>query len=165
MAVKVGDTLPDTDFLVMTDDGSATRNLHEILEGRKVILFGLPGAYTPTCSAAHLPSFIRTAKELEAVGIDEIACISVNDPHVMRHWGQSSGGTDAGIAFLADGDGSYTKAIGMDFTAPPVGFFGRSMRYAMYVEDKVVRVFHIEEQRGVCELSGGENMLASIKAL
>ena len=165
MAIKVGDVLPDTDFLVMTDGGPSTRNLHEMLEGRKVVLFGLPGAYTPTCSAAHLPSFMRTAKALAAEGVDEIGCISVNDPHVMRHWGNSSGGTEAGIAFLADADGSYTKAIGMDFTAPPAGFFGRSMRYAMYVEDKVVRVFHVEEQRGMCELSGGENMLDSIKAL
>jgi peroxiredoxin len=126
------------------------------------VIFGLPGAFTSTCTSAHMPSFVRTKPDFDAKGVDEIVCVSVNDPFVMAAWGESTGGTEAGITLLADASADFTKAIGLNFTAPPVGFFDRSQRYALYAEDGVVKVLHVEEGPGVCEASGGEAMLAAI---
>ncbi len=162
MTIAVGDRLPEASFLRMGANGAEAVALSDLVKGRKVILFGLPGAYTGTCTSAHVPSFIRTRGQFEAKGVDEIVCVSVNDPFVMKAWGESTGATAAGLSFLADADGSFTKAMGMDFTAPPVGFHGRSKRYALYAEDGVVKVLHAEESPGVCETSGGEAMLAAI---
>lgn len=162
MTLKQGDRLPDATFLTFDDDGPHEVSLREKLEGRKVILFGLPGAFTPTCDSAHVPSFIRTKDAFAEKGVDEIICVAVNDPHVMRYWGRTSGAAEAGITMLSDADGAFTRAIGMNFTAEAVGFYDRSKRYALYAEDGVVKVLHEEEGRGVCERSGGESMLAAI---
>lgn len=165
MSIQVGDRLPEADFLIKVDGTPAKLPLADYLVGRKVVLFGVPGAYTPTCSAAHVPSFVRTADALRAAGVDAIACISVNDVHVMEHWGKTTGGTDAGIDFLADGDGAFTKSIGLDFTVPIAGLHGRSQRHAMYVVDGVVKLLNLEEERGACNLTAGEQVLDDIKAL
>jgi glutaredoxin/glutathione-dependent peroxiredoxin len=162
MALSVGDALPEATLLMMGPNGPTGTSLHARLKGRKVVLFGLPGAYTGTCTTAHVPSFIRTKDAFAAKGVDEIICVSVNDPFVMGAWGDSTGASKAGIAMLGDTDGAWTKAIGMDFTVPPIGFFGRSKRYALLAEDGVVKVLHIDDNAGVCELSGGEAMLADI---
>jgi len=127
-----------------------------------VVIFGLPGAYTGTCTTAHVPSFIRTADEFAAKGVDEIICVSVNDPFVMKAWGEATGAAAAGISMLGDADAAFTLALGLEFTAPPVGLFNRSKRYALYAEDGVVKVLHVEENPGVCEVSSGEAMLAAI---
>lgn len=162
MALSVGDVLPDATLLMMGQDGPTSTSLHARLKGRKVVLFGLPGAYTGTCTTAHVPSFIRTAGQFAAKGVDEIICVSVNDPFVMGAWGESTGAAKAGIAMLGDTDGAWTKAIGMDFTVPPIGFFGRSKRFALLAEDGVVKVLHVDEDAGTCVLSGGEAMLAEV---
>jgi peroxiredoxin len=162
MPISQGDKLPDATLLRMGDNGPESVSLGEKLRGRSVILFGLPGAYTSTCTSAHVPSFIRTREKFAAKGVDEIICVSVNDPFVMKAWGDATGATAAGITMLGDADASFTKAVGMAFSAPAVGFIDRSARYALHAVDGVVKVLHIEEARGACELSGGESMLAAI---
>ncbi len=162
MTISVGDALPEAQLLRVGANGPEAVSLASLTKGRKVVIFGLPGAYTSTCTAAHVPSFIRTHDKFAAKGVDEIICVSVNDPFVMRAWGDSTGAVSAGISMLADPAADYTKAVGMEFTAPPVGFYDRSKRYALYAEDGVVKVMHAEESPGVCETSGGEAMLAAI---
>ncbi len=162
MTISVGDKVPSATLIQKQDGAPAAVSLDDKLAGRKVVIFGLPGAFTPTCSAAHVPSFIRTADQFAAKGVDEIICVSVNDMHVMELWGEQTGGTAAGITFLADGDSSFTKAIGMDFDNPAAGMIGRCKRFAMYVDDGVVKVMSPEIKAGVCDLSGGEFMLEQI---
>jgi peroxiredoxin len=161
MTIAVGDTLPEANLLVF-DGEPGTVLLSSLVTGRKVVIFGLPGAFTRTCDSSHVPSFIRTKDDFAAKGVDEIICISVNDPFVMAAWSKSSGAGDAGIRMLADADGGLTKAMGLDFDAPPVGLHGRSKRFAMLVENGVVKVLHLEENPGVCDMSGGEAMLEAI---
>lgn len=162
MTIQVGDTLPDATLMMMGAEGPASVSLSEKLKGRKVAIFALPGAYTGTCTTAHVPSFIRTRDDFAAKDTDEVICISVNDPFVMGAWGESTGATAAGITMLGDPQSEFTKAIGMDFTAPPAGLIARSKRFAMYVEDGVVKVLQAEENPGVCDISGGEALLAAI---
>lgn len=157
--ITEGQTLPDADLLVMTDDGPESVNLHQRLAGRTVVVFAVPGAFSRTCSTLHLPSFIRTKARFEARGVDEIICIAVNDPFVMRAWGETSGAAEAGITMLADSEGAFTRAIGMEFTAAPVGLIGRSKRYAMVVVDGTVTALQVEEARGSCDMTGGEAVL------
>ena len=162
MAISVGDTIPEATLTIMGAAGPEQVALHSKLKGRNVVIFGLPGAYTGTCTTAHVPSFIRTKDGFAAKGVDEIICVSVNDPFVMGAWGESTGAAAAGIAMLGDSDASLTKAMGVDFTAPPVGLFNRSKRYALYAEDGVVKVLHMEDNPGVCDISGGEALLDAI---
>ena len=162
MTISTGDALPEATLLQIGANGPEGVSLHARLKGRRVVLFGLPGAYTGTCTMAHVPSFIRTRDAFAARGIDEIICLSVNDPFVMKAWGDSTGATAAGITLLADADAAFTLAIGMAFSAPPAGFINRSKRYALYAEDGVVKVLHAEDSPGLCDTSGGEAMLKAI---
>lgn len=162
MTISVGDTLPDASLLVIGEDGPEAVQLSTKTAGRKVVIFGLPGAYTGTCTSAHVPSFIRTKDGFDEKGVDEIICVSVNDPFVMAAWGGSTGATEAGITMLADAGAEFTRAMGLNFTAPPVGFYDRSRRYALYAEDGVVKQFNVEEGPGVCEVSAGETLLGQI---
>ena len=162
MTIKTGEALPDATVLTMGPEGPQQVTLADKVKGRKVVIFGLPGAYTRTCTAAHVPSFIRTKDQFAAKGVDEIICVAVNDPFVMHAWGESTGALEAGITMLGDADASFTKAIGMEFTAPPVGFINRSKRYAMLVEDGVVKVLNEEAGPGQCEMSAGETLLEQI---
>ena len=162
MTISVGDKLPEGNLMQMGANGPETVTLSSRIKGRKVVIFGLPGAYTGTCTTAHVPSFMRTADQFAAKGVDEILCVSVNDPFVMGAWGESTGASAAGIAMLGDADASLTKALGLAFSAPPVGLIDRSKRYALYAEDGVVKVLHVEESPGVCEASGGEALLAAL---
>ena len=142
MEISAGVTLPDATLLMKDADGIHSVSLTEKLKDRKVVIFAVPGAFTPTCSSAHLPSFIRTKDAFTAKGVDEIICISVNDPHVMQAWGEATGATQAGITMLADAESTFVKAIEMDFTAPPVGLIARAKRFAMYVEDGIDYIFN-----------------------
>jgi peroxiredoxin len=162
MTISVGQSLPDANLLRMGEDGPETVALSSKLKGRKVVVFGLPGAYTGVCTTAHVPSFIRTRDKFAAKGVDEIICVSVNDPFVLKAWGESTGATAAGIAILGDSDAAFTKAIGLDFTAPPAGLINRSKRYALYAEDGVVKVIQVEDSPGQCTISGGEALLEAI---
>lgn len=162
MTIKTGDTLPEATFLRLGASGPESVALSDLTQGRKVVIFALPGAYTATCTTAHVPSFIRTAGPLAAKGVEEIICITVNDPFVVAAWSRETGADAAGITMLADSEGLFTEAVGMLFDAPAIGLIGRSKRYAMLVEDGVVTVMHEETARGGCEISGGEAMLDAI---
>jgi peroxiredoxin len=162
MTISVGATLPDATLLRMGENGPETVSLAGKLKGRRVVLFGLPGAYTGVCTTAHVPSFIRTRAKFAEKGVDEVICVAVNDPFVMKAWGEETGATKAGITMLGDAEGSFTRAIGMDFTAAPVGLIGRSKRYAIYAEDGVVRVLNEGDKPGECDIAGGEAMLARL---
>jgi len=162
MTLSTGDKLPDATLLTLGENGPEEVALSARTAGRKVVIFAVPGAYTPTCSAAHVPSFVRTKGQFDAKGVDEIICVSVNDPFVMKAWGEATGASEAGITMLGDAQSAFTKAIGMDFDAPPAGLLARSKRYAMYVEDGTVKVLHVEESPGTCEVTAGESLLAEI---
>ena len=162
MTISTGDTLPEANLMMIGEDGPAPVSLSEKLNGRKVVIFAVPGAFTPTCHSAHVPSFIRTKADFDAKGVDEIICVSVNDPFVMKAWGEATGATEAGLTLLADPHSEFTTAIGMNFDAPPAGLMARSKRYAMAVEDGKVTVLQEEENPGVCDVSGGEGLLASL---
>ncbi len=160
--ISTGDMLPDATLIQMGADGPEEARVSDKTKGRKVVIFAVPGAYTGTCTTAHVPSFIRTKTQFDAKGVDEIICISVNDPFVMGAWGESTGATAAGLSMMSDPASEFTKAIGMDFNAPPVGLFGRSKRYAMLVEDGKVTALNLEENPGACEISAGEGLLETI---
>ncbi|MEZ5685488.1 MAG: peroxiredoxin [Paracoccaceae bacterium] len=162
MSLTVGNRLPDASFLMMGPAGPTAVELGPKLKGRKVVIFAVPGAFTGVCTTAHVPSFIRTRAGFAEKGVDEIICISVNDPFVMKAWAEATGAEAAGLTLLADPEASFTKAIGMNFTAPPAGLIDRSARYAMLVDDGVVTVLHREESPGTCEASAGEGLLAAI---
>jgi peroxiredoxin len=162
MTISVGDRLPDATLVHIGDKGPEQVSLHDRVKGRKVVIFGVPGAYTGTCTTAHVPSFIRTREKFAAKGVDEIICLSVNDPFVMKAWAESTGADKAGLSMLGDAEGQFTRAAGMEFSAAAVGLIGRSKRYALYAEDGVVKVLHLEENPGVCDISGGEALLAAI---
>ncbi len=162
MTISTGDKLPAATLLQMGANGPEEVDLAARLKARKVVLFAVPGAFTPTCHSSHMPSFVRTKDQFAAKGVDEIICVSVNDPFIMGAWGEATGATAAGITMLGDADSAFTKSIGMDFDAPPAGLLGRSRRYAMLVEDGKVTKLHVEESPGVCEVSGGEALLAEI---
>ncbi|SFP33616.1 peroxiredoxin [Tranquillimonas alkanivorans] len=162
MPIEQGQTLPGATLVTMGQDGPEQVQLADRLNGRKVVLFGLPGAFTGTCTTAHVPSFVRTADALREKGVDEIICVSVNDPFVLAAWGESTGATEAGITMLGDAESAFTKAIGMDFSSPARGMIDRSKRYAMVVEDGVVTTLQVEDNPGVCDASGGEAILATM---
>lgn len=162
MTIAPGDTLPEATLVKMGADGPEPVSLADHAKGKKVVVFAVPGAFTPTCHAAHVPSFIRTKDQFAEKGVDEIICVSVNDPFVMKAWGEATGATEAGITMLGDAESAFTKAIGMDFDAPPAGLIARSKRYAMIVEDGTVTTLHVEESPGVCDVSGGEALLKEL---
>lgn len=161
MTIAVGDTLPDATFIRLGDAGPETVALTDKTKGRKVVIFAVPGAFSSTCQTAHMPGFLRTKDQFIAQGVDEIICVGVNDAFVMKEWGAITGAEAAGITMLADADGSYAKALGMAFDVSAIGFYGRSKRYAMLVDDGVVSLFLPEETRG-CETSSAEALLAAM---
>jgi peroxiredoxin len=162
MTIATGDRLPNATLLQIGADGPEGVQLADKLTGRKVVIFGLPGAYTGTCSTAHVPSFMRVIGDLKAKGVDEVICVAVNDPFVMQAWGEATGASAAGITMLGDAASELTTAIGMNFSAPPVGFADRSKRYSMLVEDGVVTILNAEDNPGECEISAGETLLAAL---
>lgn len=162
MTIATGERLPEASFLEKTAEGIRPVPASALLAGRKVVLFGLPGAYTGVCSTLHVPSFIRVADRLREAGVDAIACVAVNDPHVMMAWGEATGALAAGIRMLSDADGAFTKALGLDFTNPASGLYGRSKRYSLCADDGVVAVLNLETATGACDISGGETMLEEI---
>ena len=159
MTISVGDKLPDAMLVKMGDEGPEGISVSSLTEGRNVVIFAVPGAYTGVCTTAHVPSFIRTKDEFKERGVEEIICVSVNDPFVMEAWGQSTGAAEAGIVMAGDAEGTFTKALGMDFSAPPAGLIGRSKRYAMLVMDGEVKALNVEESPGECGISAGEGLL------
>ena len=156
MTIQVGDRLPDVPLAIATPDGPQPTTSTDYFKGKTVALFAVPGAFTPTCSARHLPSYVDKAEELKAKGIDEIACISVNDPFVMGAWGQRDGSAD--ITMIADGNGDFAEATGLVMDGSKYGMGQRSQRYSMIVRDGVVEQLNVEAP-GEYRASSAEYML------
>jgi peroxiredoxin len=155
MAISVGDRLPEATFTVMAGDGPDQMTTADVFGGKKVILFAVPGAFTPTCSKQHLPGFVESADKLKAKGIDAIACTAVNDVFVMDAWGKSAG-ADGKVTMLADGSADFAKKLGLDMDLSERGLGVRSKRYAMIVEDGVVKSLEVEDAPGSAEKSGAD---------
>ena len=161
MAIAIGDRLPEASFRVMEPDGIKTMTTGELFGGKKVVLFAVPGAFTPTCHLKHLPGFIEHADEFKTLGIDTVACIAVNDPFVLGAWAEASGGKGK-VLFLSDGNAEFTKKIGMDFDGSGIGLGTRSKRYAALVEDGVVKELNVEDSPGVAEESTAAKLLEGL---
>jgi peroxiredoxin len=163
MPLKVGDRLPAGTLYELTDDGMQRRTVGELTRGRRVAIIGLPGAFTPTCSTRHVPSFMERYPELKARGIDEILCISVNDPYVMREWSKNLN-TGGKIRMLGDGNLEVTKAFGVETDRSDSGMGIRSRRYSLYVDDGVVKALNVEEP-GKYEVSDAGTLLAQLERM
>ena len=161
MTIKIGDKLPEATLRVVTPEGPKAVKTSEFFGGRKVVLFGLPGAFTPTCHKNHLPGFINEEAAFKAKGIDEIAMTSVNDHFVLDAW-QKATGAEGHVTFLADGGAEFAKAFGLEFDATAGGLGVRSRRYSALIEDGVVKQLNIEESPGKADLSGATHLLAQI---
>ena len=160
MAIAVGDLIPDVEVQTMTGDGPKRVQTGELLGKGKVVLFAVPGAFTPTCSDHHLPGFVQQAEELKAKGVDTIACISVNDAFVMGAWGRDQN-VGSNVVMLADGNGAFTEAIGLGMDGSPFGLGQRSQRYALIVDDGVVSSVFVEPKGGL-DVSSAESVLAAL---
>ncbi len=160
MAIKVGDTVPTVTLRTMGEDGIKEITTDELLGGKKVVLFALPGAFTPTCSSKHVPGFIEHAGAITAKGVDTIACVSVNDAFVMGAWGADQGTGDK-VLMLADGSAEFANAIGLEMDGTARGMGIRSQRYSMVVEDGVVTALNVEEP-GKFEVSDADTMLSQV---
>ncbi len=158
MTIAVGETLPNATFKVMTADGPAEITTEALTKGRRVVLFGVPGAFTPTCDRNHLPGFLMNVDLIKAKGIAEVAVVSVNDMFVMNAWAKSSG-ADGKITFLADGSAEFTKAIGLDLDASGFGMGLRSKRYSMLVEDGAVKILNVEETPSSAVAAGADALM------
>jgi peroxiredoxin len=160
MAISVGDKVPDVKLMTMTAEGPRPVQSGEVLGSGKVVLFAVPGAFTPTCSDHHLPGFVLRADDLKAKGVDTVACIAVNDPFVMGAWGQVQN-TEGAVTMLADGNGEFAAAMGLEMDGSGFGFGTRSQRYAAIIEDGVVTDLMVESKPGV-EVSSADSVLAKL---
>ncbi|GJD61637.1 peroxiredoxin [Methylobacterium frigidaeris] len=160
MTIQVGDHLPQATFRVMGPEGPVAKTTDDVFKGRRVVLVAVPGAFTPTCHRNHLPGYVTRRDDILARGIDAIAVTSVNDVFVLEAWSKSAGAE--GIEFLADGNGDFAKALGLDMDGTGFGLGVRSKRYAMLVEDGVVRVLNVEDAPSKADLSGAETLLKAL---
>ncbi len=160
MTIKVGDTIPSATLVKATDAGPAPISTGDLFGGRTVALFSVPGAFTPTCSAKHLPGFVTNADEIKAKGIDEIVCIAVNDAFVMRAWGKSANAGDK-VTMLADGNGDFTEALGLTMDGSRFGMGKRGQRFSLIAKDGVVTELNVEEP-GAFAVSSAEHMLSQL---
>jgi len=158
--IEVGQRIPTSTLSQLTSDGMVNHNTDELFAGKKVVLFAVPGAFTPTCSEAHLPGYVVFADQFKAQGVDLIVCVSVNDAFVMKSWGEAQNASE--LLMLGDGDASFTKALGLDMDT--AGFGGvRSQRYSMLIDNGVVTVLNVE-QGGEFEVSKAEVMLSALES-
>jgi glutaredoxin/glutathione-dependent peroxiredoxin len=161
MPIKVGDKLPNVTFRVMTAEGPKPKTTDEVFKGKKVALFGVPGAFTPTCSNLHLPSFLNNIDAFKSKGVDTIAVTGVNDVFVMEAWKKASG-AHGKIEFLADGNGEFAKGTDLAFDGSGAGLGMRVKRFSMFADNGVVKAINIEDAPGKCELTSGEALLKQL---
>jgi glutaredoxin/glutathione-dependent peroxiredoxin len=162
MAIKVGDKVPDATFRVMTAEGPQPRASADIFKGKKVVLIGMPGAFTPTCHRNHLPGFVEKAGDFRKKGVDTIAVTTTNDHFVMSAWSKAAG-ADGKVEFLADGNGEFAKAIGLNYDGSERGMGGvRSRRYAMLIDDGVVKVLNVEDNAAKAEVTSADTLMKSV---
>jgi glutaredoxin/glutathione-dependent peroxiredoxin len=160
MTIKIGDTIPETNLVEMTAEGPQGTSSSAYFKGKRVALFSVPGAFTPTCSAKHLPGFVEQADALKAKGIDAVACTAVNDAFVMGAWGKSAG-VEGKVTMLADGNGDFVKAVGLEMDGSKFGMGGRGQRFSMVVNDGVVEQLHVEAP-GEFRVSAAEYLLEQL---
>lgn len=158
MPIAVGERLPDATFKVKTNSGIEDITVQQLCSGKRVVTFAVPGAFTPTCHLKHVPSYLQNLDALKAKGVDTVACVAVNDPFVLDAWAEATGAKGK-ILMLSDGNGTFTRAIGMDFDGSAVGLGVRSRRYAMLVEDGVVKALEVESAPSEMDRSSAERML------
>jgi peroxiredoxin len=160
MTIAIGDQIPDVELWKVTGDGFTSVRSTEVLGEGKVVLFAVPGAFTPTCSDHHLPGFVIRSDEILAKGVDRIVCLSVNDPFVMKAWGQDQKVADA-VVLVADGNGAFTQAVGLEMDGSAVGLGARSQRYAAVIEKGVVTGLFVEPEKGL-NVSSAESVLKAL---
>jgi glutaredoxin/glutathione-dependent peroxiredoxin len=160
MTIKVGDKMPSGTLTLATKDGPQKISADEYFKGRKVVLFSVPGAFTPTCDAKHLPGFVERAADIRGKGVDAIGCLSVNDAFVMKAWGKSQN-TEGKVDMLADGNAEYTKALGLDMDASGFGMGTRGQRFSLFVDNGVVKQVNVE-QKGEFKVSSADHVLTQI---
>jgi len=160
MTIKVGEKVPSATLMQMKGGAPQPVKTDDLFKGKKIVMFGLPGAFTPTCSAKHLPGFIQHSEEIRQKDVDAIACLSVNDAFVMGAWGEQQGSGDK-VMMLADGNGDFTRALGLEMDASRFGMGRRSQRFAMLVEDGVVKKLNVEEP-GSFSVSSAEHMMGQL---
>ena len=156
MSISVGDKVPDITLKRLGPSGMEDVKTGDYFKGRKIVLFAVPGAFTPTCAQKHLPGYIREADSIKAKGIDEIVCLAVNDPFVMKHWGETAG-AQGKVTMLPDGNGEFTSALGLGMDGSGVGLGFRAKRFAMIVEDGVVRDLQVEDKASEVSVTGAES--------
>ncbi len=161
MTISVGEALPEASFKAVAADGATTLSTAELFAGKKVVLFGVPGAFTPTCSNNHLPGYLENRDAIMARGVDTIAVIAVNDQHVMKAWANFTGG-EGKLMFLADGNGDFIRAIGLDMDLSAGGLGIRSKRFSMIVDDGKVTALNIEDSPGQAVESGAAKLLEQL---
>jgi len=161
MSIQVGDTIPSATLRTVTADGPKEVPTDEFFKGRKVVLFGVPGAYTGTCTNDHLPSFLQNADAIRGKGVDEIACIAMNDMFVMDAWADSTGAKGK-ITMLSDGNGELAEKMGLTFDGSGFGLGTRNLRYAMVVDDGKVAAMEVEESPGTCSVTSGSKLLEQL---
>jgi peroxiredoxin len=159
--IKVGDELPEATLRKLGQDGIDAVTTSDFFKGRKVALIGVPGAYTPTCSNEHLPGFVEKAKQFEDKGVDAIACMSVNDPFVLKAWGEHSNVGDK-VTLLSDGNAELTQKMGLEFDGSGAGLGTRCKRFAMLVDDGVVKALNVEDSPGSVEVTNADKLLAEL---
>ena len=157
-------SIVDFDVFVIGDDGPEAVRLGDLILGKRVVVFTVPGAFTPTCNNEHMPGFVRNSEAIRAHGIDEILCVAVNDPFVVDAWAQATGAESAGIRVLADPGAEVTRALGIEFDAPAVGLYNRAHRCSMLVEDGRIHHLNREDNPGVCSISSGDSLLDQLSA-
>jgi peroxiredoxin len=161
MAIKAGDKLPDATFYSLTAEGPKPKTTADVFKGKKVAFFAVPGAFTPTCTNMHMPSFVKNVDAIKAKGVSNIIVTSTNDVFVLKEWLKATG-AEGKVDALSDGNAQFAKAIGMDFDGSGRGLGTRSKRYSMLVEDGVVKKFNVEENPGQCTISGGQTLLEQL---
>ena len=160
MPIKVGEQLPSAKFRVMTGEGPAWKTTDELFKGKKVVLFAVPGAFTPTCHRNHLPGYVEKLPDIKAKGVDAVIVTAVNDVFVMDAWKKATAAE--GVDFIADGNGEFAKALDLVFDGSAGGLGSRSKRYAMLVDNGAVKILNVEEAPGKVEVSGGDALLKAI---
>lgn len=161
MSIQVGDKMPSVKLKHLTSEGLQEIDTGEFFAGKKVVLFAVPGAFTPTCSRTHLPGYVDQAEAIKQKGVDEIACLAVNDPFVMSAWAEQHGATDE-IVMLPDGNGEFTRALGLELDGSGAGLGTRCKRFSMVVEDGEVKSLHVEEVASKVEVSGASACLVEL---
>lgn len=160
MTIQVGDSLPQATFRIMTPEGPVAKTTDDLFKGRKVVLVAVPGAFTPTCHRNHLPGYVEKLNDIKAKGVDAVLVTAVNDVFVLDAWSKSAGAE--GIEFISDGNGDFAKAIGLSMDGTGFGLGIRSQRYAMVVEDGIVKTLNVEDAPSKAQVSGAENLLKDL---